>query len=88
MENLKAYKLEELKVGMWVYLYELDGIVNMPIALKKSTLDCSSGDIKGQIVYIGKDWLDKVNASEVLIVNNPFDFTDINQWYDGELGEL
>lgn len=59
MKN-KRYKLEDLKVGMWIYESELYDICGTHVVLIHSKE--VDDDIYGQIGFIGKDITSEVSA--------------------------
>lgn len=77
------YELSDLKVGMYVHISDLDSIVGVPIVLDKSTIDYSTGDPSGKIIFIGKGYSEVVDTKNIVVITNHYDAT--KDCYDGSL---
>lgn len=77
------YKLSDLKVGMTVHISDLDSIVGVPIVLDKRTMDYSTGDPSGKIIYIGAGYSKVVDTKNIVVITNHYDAT--KGYYDGSL---
>lgn len=62
--------LSDLKVGMRVSLSQIDGIVDVTIVLKKSSIDYSTGDPSGEIAFIGDDYTKVINPEDAVVIRN------------------
>lgn len=63
-------KLKDLKVGTRVSLSQIGGIIGTAIVLKKSSMDYSTGDPSGVIVFIGDDYTKVINPKDAVVIRN------------------
>lgn len=66
--TVKRLKLEELKIGMYVSVAELNGIIGIPIILRESSIDYSEPYPKGEIVSIGEQGVENIDSNDSLYI--------------------
>lgn len=68
--NVDSLKLEDLKVGMIASFSQVDGILDTPIVMRKSSMDFSTGDPTGEIIFIGEGYAGVIDPSDSVIIRN------------------
>lgn len=63
-------KLEELVIGNRYSLSDLTEIEGTALILKKSSMDYSTGDPIGELIYIGEDFVGKVPDDDIVYIYN------------------
>jgi len=77
----KKLSLEDLKVGMYVSISDLDNIRDIPIVLRDSSIDYSKPELVGEIVSIGDIGKQNIVKGDSVFIYNTTD----SENFDGEL---
>ena len=75
----KFYKIEELKVGMVVSLSEISQIRDTTLVLRKSSMVYEDGDPRGELVFIGEDYISVIDPGDAVLVTH---YEDEDLWVD------
>ena len=76
-------KAEDIKIGETYSFLDLMGIIDTAIIFDKRTMDYSSGTPRGKVIYVGNDFIGKVDSKDIVLVKH-HDSEILNENFEGE----